>query len=606
MNNLHNQYFNELLKYKIKYNELITYDSFFELIEEYLAIEKSIDNSNENTAKILEKSRKQYLNDIEEIIKYSPFKKYENIYKNDLSVILDLLKKEKTDLNKLKINLTTLSKKRTHQYFDEVYYILNSNKRINFEEIPTLVDNVIREIQFHQISFENLKHYIKNLKEDQHICQKLSSEVLNSKKEDDKKTYGILNIWLPKNLDDKEIIHINGTKLIKIFDNKLLPIDIDQFSDDIKSVQQTILQKNILSKYGKNLTGIYIFELSTQLGTDDHSKIRNLTSYLEEELSYFNLIDLQPRKNTVHNLAVLFRSEEDFSFYSLKNKPVQDNPAKTKRFNKDKSEFISAYIEDSFISTRGSSSFKAIYNLIDLIENSNNMTPNNRLISLWACLEKICVDLDEKSVIQRVLSTTEKSHLLYTVKKDLNSIWHGLVKNKFHEKINKINNLVISTETGNDGVKYPKYQPIELINCLKKLSDEDKKIIQTDDILLFAEIAIFLTNISSKEHIKKYLDREKYLVSQDINRIYRHRNILTHSNYDNIKNVEYFVSKLNQYINALISILIHYTMRNKSVSIKDIIFSIDSSFDFYEKQIENIEIEKDNFEKIIAPRYLFL
>ena len=173
-------------------------------------------------------------------------------------------------------------------------------------------------------------------------------------------------------------------------------------------------------------------------------------------------------------------------------------------------------------------------------------------------------------------------------------------------KINKINNLVISTETGNDGVKYPKYQPIELINCLKKLSDEDKKIIQTDDILLFAEIAIFLTNISSKEHIKKYLDREKYLVSQDINRIYRHRNILTHSNYDNIKNVEYFVSKLNQYINALITILIHYTMRNKSVSIKDIIFSIDSSFDFYEKQIENIEIEKDNFEKIIAPRYLFL
>lgn len=607
MDTLHTTYFKELLTYKIKQNELITYDSFFELIEEYLAIEKSIEHSNENTAKILEKSRQQYLKDIKETINYSPFKKYKNIYKDDLNVILKLLKEEKPDLNRLKINLTTLSKKRTYQYFDEVYYILTSNRRVEFQEILIMVDNVLREIQHHQISFENIKSYLKDLSKDQHICQKLSLEIFNSKRETSKKIYCTLNIWLPINLEDKEVIYIDGTKLIKIFDNKLLPIEaITQYGEDIQNVQQAILEKNILSKYGKNLTGLYVFELSNQSGTDEHSKIRNLAYYLKEELNYFNLTDSQPRKQTIHDLAIIFRSKEEVSFFSMKNKPFEDNPAKTKRFKKDKSDFITAYIEDSFGATDRSSSLKSIFNLLDLIENSNNMTTNNQLISLWACLEKICVDLDENSIIQRVLSTMEKSHLLYTVKKDLNSIWHSLIKNKFHEKIKDIESLITDTDMGDDGVQYPKYQPIKLINYLKNIPSEDQDTIQTDNILLFAEITIFLGNINSKENIKKYLDRERYLVSQDINRIYRHRNILTHSNHDNIKNIEYFVIKLNQYINALISILIHYTMRNKSVNIKDVIFSIDSSYDFYVQQIKNIEPNVDDLKKLIAPRYLFL
>ena len=72
------------------------------------------------------------------------------------------------------------------------------------------------------------------------------------------------------------------------------------------------------------------------------------------------------------------------------------------------------------------------------------------------------------------------------------------------------------------------------------------------------------------------------------------------------KDNQNFVIKLNQYINALISILIHYTMRNKSVNIKDVIFSIDSSYDFYVQQIENIEPNVDDLKNLIAPRYLFL
>lgn len=140
---LHTELFLELLEVKLETKEDLKYDSFFTLIEEYLNLEKDIDNASEETIHLLKRAREDYIKGILFEIQHSPFLKYENFYSTDLKIIKDTIQKNALNYGMIKIMFMTFHKKRTISYFQNLNEMLHKNKRIDFKDVFVLVDNLL-------------------------------------------------------------------------------------------------------------------------------------------------------------------------------------------------------------------------------------------------------------------------------------------------------------------------------------------------------------------------------------------------------------------------------------------------------------------------------
>lgn len=598
MESLHKKLFVELLEKKINSNDDIKYDSFFNIIEEYLNLEKDIENANEKTAELLRRSRKDYISNLHNLINTSPFFLFSNRYKNDLRTIHKSLAEKEIDFYLLKTILTAFLKKRKIDYFNNVQFILDNN-RIDFKYIITLVDNVLMEFKFHNISFEKIKSILKHTDNKSQICLKIQAYFERSSE----KQFPIcfLKIEIPGELREKDKIYIQDHALYKVFDESWQTVNngfIKEYEEDI--IDFFITQNN-KEKYGKSKGSLYLFDTKYLDGTDYRTKVRNMAEYIEKELNWINHRENGRKKRLVHNIA--FTSmKDDFKIY--KNFNITLAAPRTinihyKRQQLNIEEFYRNYIIALHNSKNEIDSFKVIYNLLNLIENTDDMTLENQLVILWSSLEKICVDLNENSIISKVTTISSKAHLMYVLKQDLNNIWHLITQNNLHETMESIKGAIIEP-SGEE--KYVKYNPEELLSILKSMSEEDQKFIMEKDITLGAYIYCFVNRVSSTDNIKQYLKEEEEIVNQHIRRIYRHRNILTHANMNKTFDIHYFVKKLRGYLYSLISILIHYTLRNPELNIKDIIYSIDKTYEFYIKDI----ISKDDYREMLKPHYLYL
>ncbi|MFM9532566.1 hypothetical protein [Lysinibacillus sp. IITD104] len=593
---LHTTLFIELLESKLETKDDLKFDSFFMLIEEYLNLEIDLDNATKETIKLLQRAREDYLEDILFEIDNSPYLKYRNFYTDDLKVIKAMLQNCNLDYEMIKIVFTTFHKKRTVNYFGNLNEMLEKNKRIDFEDIFKLVDNLLQEIIYHNFSYEKIRVIIKHSDNKNKVCKEIQNIYDESK--DKKYPLCLINAEVPKELEDKEVLIVENIKLYKIFNEKW-EFTNSQFAQLYKdSLEEYFLKKDNKSKY--NFKGsLYIFETYNLNGADYQTRIRKAVRSLEVNLKGLMSRTGQRKKNIIHNTAFTFLEDSPTNYKRLN---VSIGSSKYVSIHKNRSindieEFYKHYVISYYQENNNYTSFRTIYNLLDLIKNASEMTLENKLVILWSCIEKICVDLNMRSIINKVVTITSKSHLMYILKRDLNEIWQELVQYGYNEKIASLKNVGIS-QSG----EINKYNPELLLTAIKEMKEAEKKVIIDENIILAAKIYVFQENVKDNQSIKEYLLKEKLLVQQNIRRIYRHRNILTHTHNQESFNLQYFTDLLEKYLNGLLSTIIHYTLRNPNVTIKDIIYSIDKTYDYYESEI----ISSNDYKKILKPHYLLL
>lgn len=109
--NLHKELFLQLLEKRLIHREINYYDSFSSIAEELLKLNADINFSKETTAKILERSREDYLKLLEYSIKRNILTKYNNSFKNDFKRVLKLLSDSCIEFDYIDIVLDTILKK---------------------------------------------------------------------------------------------------------------------------------------------------------------------------------------------------------------------------------------------------------------------------------------------------------------------------------------------------------------------------------------------------------------------------------------------------------------------------------------------------------------
>lgn len=592
---LHRELFVELLEAKLETKEDLKYDSFFTLIEEYLNLEKDIDNASEETIHLLKRAREDYIKDILFEIEHSPFLKYENFYSTDLKIIKETIQKNALDYGMIKIIFTTFHKKRTVNYFHNLNEMLQKNKRIDFKDVFVLVDNLLQEIIYHNFSYEKIRTTIKYSKNKMDVCEEIQKEFNDSKN----KNYPlcVISVEVPPGLENQEQLIVENIKLYKVFTSDW-QFTNSQFAQLYKdSLEQYFITDN---KTKFNFKGsLYIFETHYLEGADYQTRIRRAVRILEDNFKGLMNRTGVRKKNIIHNTAFTFLGDNPTNYKALnisigssKYVSIHKN-----RNNRDIEDFYMHYMKSYYQENNNFQSFRTIYNLLDLIKNTYEMTLENKLVILWSCIEKICVDLNMSSIIRKVLTITSKSHLMYILKRDLNEIWQELVQHGYHKKISALNDVAI-VKNG----EIVKYNPEKLFLALKNINQDEQKMILTENKVIAAKIYVFQEHVKSEVDIRKYLLKEKSRVEQNVRRIYRHRNILTHTHNQQYFNLQYFVDLLEKYLNGLLSTIIHYTLRNPDLTIKDIIYSIDQTYDYYESQI----IGSQDYKKILKPHYLLL
>ena len=64
--------------------------------------------------------------------------------------------------------------------------------------------------------------------------------------------------------------------------------------------------------------------------------------------------------------------------------------------------------------------------MLNLLDSVENLTSGNKLVILWSCMEKVAVDMNEKSIISKIIKLNIKATAMYSLKNDLNHIWYQI------------------------------------------------------------------------------------------------------------------------------------------------------------------------------------
>lgn len=571
--NLHKELFLQLLEKRLIHREINYYDSFSSIAEELLKLNADINFSKETTAKILERSREDYLKLLKYSIKRNILSKYNNSFKNDFKRVLKLLSDSCIEFDYIDIVLDTVLKKISLNYFKEVQFVLDNEKRMDFKDIKLLVNDVFQEICQRNIPIETVRHFIKA--DSENICIKLNE--ICSQESESQVTYALFNVKVPDSIINEAHFSIQNILFIKCFDKDLNLVDESIPSNFQIEPFESLLRKNNFKPYGKKIfSGLYLVDLSTIEGFDNYSKIRLVTSIMESELLYFSKLSKKPVGKLYHPTSVIYHeNSENISYFSISEKPVQNLKNQSSKFQKDKEDFLEYYIDLTFREGKNITSLKSIFNLLNLLDSVENLTSGNKLVILWSCMEKVAVDMNEKSIISKIIKLNIKATAMYSLKNDLNHIWYQIKNDDV--LISLFFDAVKDTTGGKSKYKYDAQKFVEL---LRGMNEDDQKKIKEVSLILYADIYELLESLSTKNKLVDYIKQKEDSVAHEFTRIYRHRNLLVHTNTEDVKNIEFYIQALSKYLNSLISIMIHYSLRNKNITIKDVLYSIDSTYIF--------------------------
>lgn len=591
------------------------HSSLISILNDGLDIQNDINDSNGDKVR-LKKSLHSLLRSIEFCYdKKHPLCKYTTRLARDLKLLTKKInsitnkennKKEENkennetdkDIKLLSIctSISSLTKKLTPQYLISEYIRILQNNPLSFSETDIVLQSIVSELLYQGYSLQYLEEWYKSMIKDSLEIKDLdeeSSKILVQKFEDLAKDpidyYVILNSWLPNELS-KEILE-NG--FLNIQQNYQLVEDT--LIVDLK-------EKDMLTNFSESKHTL-IVEIKAY---DKYKAIEKASKTLENYLEMYKY-NQNHKGNTVINVHCLI-SINKINWDKGRTDKTDDHV-----FNQDISDREQADIRD-FLNLRNelrnkkvsySPSMTVLNRSLELIVNSSDISPENRLLNMWSSLEYTLNSYPGKSIINKVLDIIPKVICLYIIKDKMNILWEILTPYKTKKQFKDIAIIkdLFDTCSNGEAGKYDKKSFAEF------LSTEEKLVALRDSfsnrILIQREIANIRVLLSLEKTLE-IIESTYQSIEHDLTRIYRIRNKIVHSGNDIPYSIDIFTLRLHRYVNSLISTIIHYVKRQPNLTIPEVLSSIHETYEWYINYIQDAKSNKHDKTEIASPHYVYL
>ncbi|KEZ85638.1 hypothetical protein IO99_13260 [Clostridium sulfidigenes] len=573
---------------KVLYKKFLP--SLREVLLDYIDIYEDINQNIDN--KKLENAKKDILKTSMFFIKESIFYK-KGIYKEELDFLINDMKDivdnklsavaEVRTYNKCKSIVKKISNDNIYKHLANIVKDLT-----NFAEIDRAIEGITSEMLYDNYSLKYIENWYKinvlrdlNNLDEEKIDGLIDKFKYFSISEKEYKYY--LTIKSQKSLGEKIYLDCNLVMNIEEFENITLINDKD--GKDAKSY----LQQGQFNHLYSVVVKCRDYYKGLEILIDSLNSYFQIIEYLNEdiELAINEKIVVEIGKNKYEKLrkniyddAILFSKSE-------------------RRELEDIRDFIE-YRDKVYLMNIGHDEIANIQRAINIIKGQKAQTKENRLINLWSVLEYMLTFHNGDSIISKVKDIVPKVYCLYLIKDKINTFWNILYQYK-ESGYGTVTDMIANCKLQDDEYRYDLGKLIEYINRKGKQIIED---LEFNDMLKRAISEIGTLFFSDKERIK-YIEQEYKKIEMDLIRIYRDRNILIHSGRREIRNINYKTLRLYQYNNNILGVVIYYKKNNPTLTIEEILNSIEYTYDKYVSIIKN-QIEPLKLIDICRPKYLFI
>lgn len=560
-----------------------------ELLFDYIQLHKDIIENSDNDK--FKKSREDMLNAIDFFLEENIISKH-SLYKDEIKVFKNKIKecinanngKDSRVYTKLYNISTSLLKKLGKDNLYE-YTIEKVKQSATFREIDDCLDFLIAEILYDGYSLKYLSEWFKteiskNIDSD-NIDNELDKFKLLKKDKTNYKYY----IPIKSNIYDiGSQRYINSNIRLNIVSEDELNIMNENNGENIT---RFISQDNKAKIYSIEINCMDIYKGLEIIVNSFDSYFQVINALIPKERDYVKLGNkcIVKDMGNKYNKLRIENYDQETLFSVLENKEREEVD-----------DFIK-YRDKVYESEESIDELDNIQRAVNIVKSQKNKSKENRIINLWSVMEYILTFNEGNSIISNIRDIIPKVVCLYAIKEKINIFWNQLYK---YEKsnINIVNEFINFAKKENEDYKYDLEKLLEFIE-IKGDSLINEFEFNSSIQRSIAEIGELLENKNAR---KKFINRLNKEIEYDIVRIYRTRNIIIHSGKRKIINMDYKSLRLYKYNNHLIALIIYYKSKEPSLTITEILNSIEHTYNEY---MSNLEKDISKFD-ICKPRYLFI
>lgn len=584
-----NEYFKNF--YHVLQNNRV--ESLRSILKECILIQHEINSKKGDPAKLTKSLHSQYKG-LEFWVKTNPLAKHEAI-SDSVKVLADKIAKISAD------SIDTLT---MHHHINSLYKRLRQINLVNlhidiiqsqylpFDSVDQLLDSIVSELIFEGCSLKHLEDwYSEHVFKSAHI----------------------------KSLNNENILIILDTL------KNIVPPPKDFFVI-IYAWLPPEITRNIISKAA---TGYLEYEVvdCTKLGITDHlqtfgqpkqsfhtlfTTVKALDKYKAMEIASTSLENFLEAYRQFHNRVDTKTVSRHFCYISLdkeawtKERFLTDDPLFLGKNDSREKEDIKQFFDLRNILNRQNthaSDISVLERVLFIVNKSNELSPENRLLNHWSSLEYILAFHHDGSIIKKAIDILPKVLCLYYVKDRMNTLWTRLVSLNRYSKNSplkvELDDLFLKCKKDIDSEKYDKSK------FAAYLADKDTRLFDllSSNIVIQRNLAEVHTLLTDHNQLIKKLKFIDQLICHDLTRIYRIRNKIVHSGNQSEDNLEIVTGRLYRYLNSILGTLIYFISRSPDTTISEILCSILQTHEFY---LSNVSSEKFPLEATVTPPYLFL
>lgn len=557
--------------------ENVRFDSIIYLLGEYLRLEKEIRKNISNSKRLIA-SRKALLDNIIFYFDNSPFKNGSE-FKRDIENFLKFVNEKENDdtlTNDIFYSISAIYKKILNINILDYWISIVIDECESFDDIDKVAECYINELLYKGYSLRYLSEWwrenfkgifdVTNENELRSFVKKFK-ELSNH----NNKTYKII---LKYNLPDKIKKELNENKIISIGDIEYKLVDEDY--------KNSIIDKNPINKKFFESNKVTYCSVIIK-SCDNYSAIEKVVLPLKEYSEIYKIVD-----KSISNVNISTYLIEEGGKFIEKN--LNNISGYSRELNDREREDIEDFIDlrDDLRNKKiNNESIKEIESVINLMHKSFDNTAENKLLNNWACIENLVKSYNANSIIDKVNNILPKVICMYIMKQKMNILWeriYPLLDKRISDK--KLEECKVAEKSN-------KYNTEEFAKYL--LSNDAEELYKNITyVTIQRDLAELNKFISQPEELIKYIDTIEIAIINSINSIYRTRNNLVHNGGKLQDYTQYKLFNLQYYLNCLLGTMIFHIKRNPSLTITEILYSIDYTYRAYKSELVNLKNQIKN------------
>lgn len=531
------------------------FDSILYLLEDYLVIYNEICKHNN---KNLMAAFNALIDNIVYYFEKTPLKKVED-FREDIESIISLLKNnDKKDKKGAYYIISAFDKKIRNLDLINVWINILQEKINDFADADIVLDCFVSELLYKGYSLEFLRQW---------WFQKYDKDVLTEETEFFAEIEKLKELGIEESTEFKVLIDLQLPEKIV----RELEVKNDIFINDIKYSLEDKVDE--FPQFGKNES-----VLSTSiLSIDKYKAIEIAVEPIEKYIQIYSVIDNSINDKAVKRCKVTYPEE----YY----KELHNRQSNLRKINQREIDDIKDFIElrdEIRAEDLSLENTTDLENVINIIQKSSEFTKENRLLNLWSCMENLVRFYDGNSIIAKILDIVPKIVTMYILKQKMNQLWDRLIplmKTPYEE---------LKSCDRNDGTK--KYDRDKFLKFL--LSEETSLELhnRTEENIVTQRCVLEIHRLlKENKRLLQRVELELNSTIHNLNAIYRLRNNLVHNGGLLTSNMEYHTRRLQMYLNNTLGIIIFHMKRNPKTSIVEILYSVDSTYERFNKKIKVIQ-----------------